>query len=182
MKHILLLAGLLATCMSAGAAEERMHLVQPNGGGLALVQLERENNLFAKFSGQTWVTGTFVGHWPGGTKSKATTPEYLLVPDKSSSAGLPYFVLKEPPYFHRYLVDAIDVENGETTLHMVISQEKADRLLKRKVDAVRATGRFLVENFIVGVECDAPWARAVLVKAQLPSQVAVLHQTVPERC
>jgi len=159
-----------------------MQLVHPNGGNLTLVQLERETGSSARFSGQIWVSGTFVAQWPGGVKTKVKAPEYLLVPDKQSKAVLPYFVLKEPPYFNRYPVDVIDLENGEAALRMTVSGEKVDQLLNRKTRVVRATGRFLVESYIVGVECDAPWARAVLVRTQLPSQLAIVHQMVPERC
>lgn len=182
MTKLAFLVPLMVSSGFACAAEERMRLVQPRGGNLTLVQLERDNDLLAKFSGQTWISGTFVGRWPGGTKSVEKRPEYALIPDKQSRAKLPYFVLKEPGYVHQYRVEAIDVQNGEAALRMVVSEEKANRLVNRKVSVVRATGQFLVESFSVGVECDAPWARAVLLKVQLPSQVAVIHQTIPERC
>ncbi|MBX9660286.1 MAG: hypothetical protein K2X00_17140 [Nitrospiraceae bacterium] len=150
---------------------------------MTLVQLQREDDLFAKFSGQTWVTGTVVGRWPAGAKNTAyKAPEYMLVPDARSVAKLPYFQLKDPSYFNKYRVQVIDLQNGESAIRMAVGAEKAERLLMRKTNVVRATGKFLIESFVVGVECDAPWARGILVKAEVPTQIAAIHQAVPERC
>ena len=183
MKNLITLTLLVAACAMTHAAGERMHLVQPRGTELKLIQLQRQNDLFAKFAGQVWVTGTFVGRWSAGANNMADkSPDYLLVPDAASISKLPYFLLKEPPYFNSYKVKTIDLQNGEAALRIAVPEKDAKLLLGRKVDSVQTTGRFLVEAYVVGVECDAPWARAVLVKAELPEQAVAVHGKVPEGC
>jgi hypothetical protein len=160
-----------------------MRLVHPKGTELTFVRLTRGTDLNATFSGQTWVTGTFVGRWPtGAADSRFKTPDFILVPDPGSSLKLPYFFLRDPPFFNRYRVVNIEITNDEEALRRAVGDKAANRLLERRVDSVRATGAFLIETYSVGVECDAPWARAKLVEAKLPEQVAANHRTVPEGC
>jgi len=160
-----------------------MRLVQPKNTELTLLKLVRENDLSASYSGQLWISGTFVARWPlGATDFREREPEYLLVPDQKSIQKLPYFVLREPPYFNRYKVRVISLENGKEALRRAVIAADARRLLERRVNHVRSTGLFLVEAYVVGVECDAPWARAVLVRSELPKQFASVHLAVPEGC
>ncbi len=182
MKKLLIIFSLLAMSTFA-IAEERMHLIRPKGTELKLVQLQRKDDLSAKFSGQVWVTGTFVGRWPAGAKNKAyKTPEYLLVPNAESIAKLPHFVLKDAQHFSSYRVRTISLQNGEAALRIAVSEEEANQLLQRKVNATRTTGDFLIESYTVGVECDAPWARASLVRFETPERLAIAHLNVPEGC
>jgi len=185
MKNLLALLLLIFATTAVPAEDQRMHLVQPKGtrSGLKLMQLQRQNDLFAKFDGQVWVSGTFVARWPDGATNMAyKSPDYLLVPDAAAITKLPYFVLKEAPYFNSYRVRVIDLLNGEDALRIVVSSEDAKRILERKVNSIRATGRFLIKTYVVGVECDASWAKAVLIKADLPEQVALARHKVPEGC
>ena len=183
MKRFLAFSLFFIVCGHTQAGDERMRLVHPKGTHLTLMELKREQDLYAKFSGQVWVTGTFVGRWPDGAKnSNYESPDYILVPDKIAIAKLPYFFLREPPYFNRYRVESIEIINGEVALRRAVGNADARRLLQRKVDSVSATGEFLIEGYIVGVECDAPWARAKLVQAKLPDQVALAKGQVPDGC
>lgn len=159
-----------------------MHVVQPKGTALVLTKLVRTNDLFAKFSGQVWVSGTVIGRWSAGATNMADKePDYLLVPDGGSIDQLPYFVLREPPYFNQYKVRSIELLNGAEALRIAAGEAQVRRLLERRVNHVRVNGRFLIEQYVVGVECDAPWAKALLVKAELPEQVAK-YNAVPEGC
>ena len=170
-------------CSEANAAGERMRLVQPKDTELTLLKLVRGEDLSASYSGRLWISGTFVGRWPlGATDLREKEPEYLLVPAQESIDRLPYFVLKEPPYFNRYKVRAISLVNGREALRRAVTEAEARRLLERRVNHVRSTGSFLIEAYVVGVECDAPWARAVLVRSELPEQLASAHRAVPEGC
>lgn len=108
-------------------------------------------------------------------------PDYLLVPDRGSIDQLPYFMLSEPPYFNQYKVRSIELLNGVEALRIAAGEERVRRLLQRRVNHVRVNGRFLIDQYVVGVECDAPWAKALLVKAELPEQVAN-YNAVPEGC
>ena len=183
MRTSALLAVLLLASGVSIAGQERMRLVHPKGTALKLSQLKRENDLSAEFVGRVWVSGTFVGRWPtGATDLQYKAPDYLLIPDPSSVANLPYFSLHDPPYLNHYRVTSIELVDGEQALRKAVGDIAANRLLERRVDRVRATGAFLVEAYVVGVECDAPWARAKLLEARLPEQLASAHRTVPEGC
>lgn len=150
-----------------------MLLVQPKGAALVLTKLVRTNDLFATFSGQVWVTGTVIGRWSTGAMNLADKkPDYLLVPDYGAVNQLPYFVLREPPYFNQYKVRSIELLNGAQALRIAVGEEQVRRLLERRVNHVRVNGRFLIDQYAVGVECDAPWAKALLVKAELTERSA----------
>lgn len=177
---LFLLAFSLANAEGAGA-----RLVKPEGTAkdLSLADLKKTDGLSATFDGQTWVSGTFVARWPAGASAMAyTTPDYKLVPDRASMSRLPHFVINDPPHNNSYKVSGIDIQNGEEALRRVFPPGAVKRILGRKTDSIRTTGRFLIERYVVGVECDASWSSARLVKADLPDQLAVVHQKVPVGC
>ena len=183
MQTAAVLVALFSASLLAHAAGERLTLVQPKNSGLSLVKVNKENDLFAKFSGQVRVGGTFMGVWPeGATNRNYKVPDYLFVPDMESSAQLPHFVLREPPYFNSYRVTSVTVTNGLEALKEAAGADHVVRLLQRRINHVRVTGYFIIEDFVVGVECDAPWARAKLLKAELPEQVAIKHAFAPAGC
>lgn len=185
MRTFVLLVLILFTSASASAADLRMHLVHPEGSDLTLTELNRGNDLHAKFAGQVWVSGTVIGRWPGpdgATNMNYKEPDFVLVPDSESIVRLPYFFLREPRYFHRYEVRSIEMLNGASALRMAAGDEPVRKLLERRVNHVRISGRFLIEQYVVGVECDAPWARAVLVRVEQAEQTAKLRSSVPEGC
>lgn len=183
MRSAAILVALSGAMLLANATGERLTLIQPNNSGLTLVKVTTENDLFAKFSGQVRVSGTFMGVWPeGATNRKYKEPDFLFVPDKESSALLPHFVLRDPPYFNSYRVRSVAVTNGLEALSEAAGTDRVAKLLQRRVNHVRVTGHFVLDEFIVGVECDAPWARARLLKAELPEQVAIKHAFAPAGC
>ena len=183
MRSAVLIAAFLGVSLLSHAAGERLTLVQPKESGLTLVKITRENDLFAKFTGQVRVSGTFMGVWPeGATNRNYKEPDFLFVPDKETSAALPHFVLREPPYFNSYRVRSVTVTNGLEALKEVAGTEKVTKLLQRRVNHVRVTGHFVLEDFVVGVECDAPWSRAKLLRAELPEQHAIKHALAPGGC
>ena len=183
MRYLLVAIAAVVTIPFATATDQYMRLVRPAGAGIKLVQLQQQNDRSAKFEGQVWVAGTFIAVWPAGAKEMAyKEPDYLLVPNSASIAKLPHFVLHTPKRLISYKVKVIDLQNGEAALRMTFPEIEADRLLKREIDSVRVTGRFLVDSYVVGVECDAPWARAVLLKTDLPKKVVLAHNSEPERC
>lgn len=183
MRSAVVLVALFSASLLAHAAGERLTLVQPKNLGLTLAKVTRQNDLFAKFGGQVRVSGTFLGVWPeGATNRNYKEPDFLFVPDKESSALLPHFVLREPQYFNSYHVRSVTVTNGLEALNEAAGAEKVAKLLQRRVNHVRVTGHFVLEEFVVGVECDAPWARAKLLRAELPDQVAMKHAFAPAGC
>jgi hypothetical protein len=182
MKRLLVLLAAFVTSVACLADGATTKLIQPTGSELKLVELKTKDDLFAKFSGKVWVTGTFYGRWPAGAAALAhETPEYVVLPDRASKAALPHFVIKSPPYENSYKVRSIEIENEEDALRLAVGNAAAQRLLDRKTDSVRATGRFQIESLVVGVECDAPWAKAKVVRVDLPEKVAA-HQKLSEGC
>jgi hypothetical protein len=184
-KYLAIFLLLLATAMAHAKGQATRHLIQPKGTAneLKLAELENKNDLFAKFSGKAWVSGTFVVRWPAGAAAMAyKTPDYVLVPDPASVARLPYFAISDPPYKNSYKVRNIEILNGEEALRLAFTDAAAKKILERKTNSVHVTGKFLIQSYVVGVECDEPWARAIFVKANLPDQLALVHRKVHESC
>lgn len=182
MRAFVLFALLLFAHTAESAEHPHMHLVHPKGTDLVLTDLDRSTDLHATFAGHAWVSGTVVGHWPeGATNMNYKEPEFVLVPDPESVATLPYFFLRKPPYFNRYKVRSIELLNGPGALRIAAGDERVRKLLERRVNHVRVSGHFLIEQYVVGVECDAPWAKGVLTKAEFPRRVAQ-YNAVPSGC
>lgn len=174
---------LLCFANSICNADDTVRLVRPRAttGNLQVAELKKDESS-AKLKGQVWIGGTFIAQWPAGASEDSGPPEYILVPDKASMSKLPYFYLSSPTFKHAYKVTTIDLQNGEDALRMAFSNTDVQQFLGRNVDSVRLTGRFFVTDYEVGVECDAPWAHAVLLNANLPNQIAQIHLKTPERC
>lgn len=125
-KNVLAIFLLFLAAAPGHADDNRMRLVQPKAtaSDLRLAELKKKGDLFAKFYGKVWLSGTFVVRWPAGATATAyKTPDYLLVPDRTSITKLPYFVLNDPPYKNSYKITTIELQNGEEALH-IASQTK----------------------------------------------------------
>jgi hypothetical protein len=158
-------------------------LVQPKGSSLKLAKLERDTDLVAAFDGQISVTGALIARWiRAGGAGVQNIPEILLVPDPKSRNVLPYFKIKDPPHVLTYKVRIIEIQNGPEALRMAVGAEKAERLIKGTVKTLKVTGSFILEKYSVGVECDAPWARAVVAKANVPDPFKIASAKIPEGC
>jgi hypothetical protein len=181
MKILLPLLLALAPTMSLADAGT-MHLIQPKGSTLKIIAVQRETGTSARFSGRTWVHGTFVARWWPGAGRKDEAPDYLLIPDRASIQRLPYFFLRESGFANRYRVRQIEIENGAEALNIVAGRTRARELLDHRRNRVEIVGSFLITGYSVGVECDAPWAKARLEKANIPSNTASLSLQIPESC
>jgi hypothetical protein len=181
VRTLLGVALLLVSC-AVSAADEKMRLVHPEDSGLTIRKVAREPDVVASFAGRFWITGTVVARWPGGRDTDDDKPDLILVPDAASRRRLPYWRLYDPPHSNRYRVDSLWLTNEEQALRSAFSAKDRKLLLARQVDQVRASGTFLVEAYEVGVECDAPWARARLVAVKVPERLAARHLDVVEGC
>jgi hypothetical protein len=170
----------LITFSFAQAGENEMHLIQPKAINLKLLHLQRVDGTAAKFKGKVWIAGTFIGRWADYGEQNRTL-EYLLVPDAASIAKLPYFAHIDSQYHINYRVIKIYPKNGKTALRMSVGEDKAKRLLQHKIGKVKATGKFLIEAYEVGVECDAPWASANIIGFEKPDNLAA-NLNAPEGC
>jgi hypothetical protein len=122
-----------------------------------------------------WVTGTLVAEWPSAIDPAAIkTPDYVLIPDSRSAKILPHFT--------NYRVQWIEIQNGLDALQMAAGTDTSQRLVTRNARVVKITGLFLIERYVVGVECDTPWARAIVVNVKIPDQGLVAFLDRPETC
>ncbi len=182
MKELLVFLAVVLAGTASHAGEAMRALVQPKTSELKLVELRKKDELFAKFSGSIWITGTLYGRWTAGAGALADkTPEYVVLPDKASKSVLPHFLIKDPPYVNRYKVRSIEIENGEDAIRLAMGNVAAQRLLDRKIDSIRATGRFQLQSFAMGVECDTTWAKAKIKRVEMPEKVAT-HLKLSEGC
>lgn len=181
VKHLALL--FFITCSTLAIADSsNTQLMRPDNSSLTLVKLQA-GEATASFSGEISISGTFIGRWPAGKENINTnTPEFLLIPDTASIKTLPYFEIRNSGKLLRYPVNSITLTNGEMALRLAVNANIANQLLQRKIDEVKATGTFVIEDYEVGVECDAPWSTAKLVKATMPEQFAHKHLNAPETC
>lgn len=182
MRQIVVALICIFSCVAA-ASDADIKLVQPKESTLKLKKLKTKDDLSASFSGEIWVTGTLIGE-RGGFAGKGIylPPTYVLVPDTKSKKKLPYFTIKEPSIVLRYPIKSINIENGHKAIEMAVGAKKADLLLKGKVVGLKVTGDFLLVNFAVGVECDAPWARASIHEVVIPDPAKVAKVESPEGC
>jgi len=153
------------------ADELPLALVHAKSSPLKVSRVVRENDLFAEFKGTIWVTGSLIVEWYGNDKSE---PEYLLVPDRESKKRLPHFA--------RYSVRWIGITNGEEAFQRAGGNIVAVRGNSGDAKFSKITGSFEISNYVVGVECDSPWARAVIVRSDIPNQSLVAGLNSPERC
>jgi hypothetical protein len=171
-----LLALLLALSAPLLCAEETLTLMRPDATKtLILKKLERSQGLFAEFAGRLTISGTLVAQWIQGVDEDTdNTLDVKLVPDAEAVARI--------PYFDRYPVRKIDIENETEALRIVIPTTTLARLKKKELRIVRATGTFVLDNYVVGVECDASWARAKIVSARIPRPLNLAGATLPFGC
>lgn len=167
----LVLLTLLVTSLSTVADESPIALVHAKNSPLTVSKVVRKNGLFAEFKGKIWVTGSLIVEWYGNNDSK---PEYLLIPDEKSKIHL--------PHFSRYRVQWIDVSNGEEAFQRAGGSLIAVRGNEDGVRFIKITGSFEISNYVVGVDCDSPWARAVVLRTDIPNQALVASLNPPERC
>lgn len=159
----LLAAVILTLSFQSISAEHKIALVQPKENSLVLAKVERRIDLFAEFKGRTNISGTLVAEWVGGKDNfNYKEPNYSLVPDAGS--------IRRLPHFSGYHVRFIEINNGPAALALAAGRDKTDLLLERKIARVKVTGSFVVDKYIVGVECDASWAKATLIFANVPNR------------
>lgn len=178
MKRLMKFVALAAVMPLIMAATEYSptRLIAPEGNGLALTSTQGDC-CDAKFTGQIWVSGLVsaqVSHGLDDEPGEAGEPELILVPDADS--------LKRLPYFSNYELKGIVILNYKDALSMVFGKELAEEIVEKKVNNEKVSGRFLIKDYEVGVDCNFPWANATLVSADVPPKGAVLGKHVIAYC
>ena len=173
MKKAFVLLAILASPAFAGASDP-LPLVQSPGADLTLVRRD-EVRTIAEYKGQTHVSGTLVAQWiPGVDEETDNTRQYHLVPFAETAAKL--------PHFQGYPVQQIELTNGFAALRMVAGSQVADQFAEKRAKVIRIEGTFVLGEYVVGVECDAQWAKAIVVKAEPLNAVQVAGKPTPFGC
>jgi hypothetical protein len=151
----------LALVFSAtgSVADDGLVLIQPPESKLIVTKVDLKKGLYAEFKGQMQVTGKLVAQWIVGDDDVTSTLNISLLPDEKS--------IKVLPHLGRYSVEYIALENGKEALRMSVGKKILTQLEQKQVNYLSANGSFLVERYVVGVECDQAWASAKVVQAHV---------------
>jgi len=153
----LLFASLLVL-MPAALADGAPTVVTPHASGLHLDRAMTDRVPMAFFSGTLWVKGTLRAQWleDSGIPDAKRGLDLVLVPDLGEAERL--------PHFGGYAADSIHIKNGEDAVAMAYGKEMAGRLLdKHEAGVVTVHGRFQLQNYVIGIACEAQSTQARLV-------------------
>ena len=170
-RFLLLLLVMIATCPVLADSEMGNQttptLVVPKGSGLTTSDVTPDPTETASFSGQVWVRGVLLAQWPDGDDGfhQEDKIEVSLKLDEEERRRLPYY--DWPEWSRTYIPDSIDITNPEAAVKIVFPKELSTSILKKKVHVAKVHAKFLLTDYAIGVECDAPWARAKLVSASV---------------
>jgi hypothetical protein len=177
MKRLLRVVLLLLLTVTA-MADVGLALIQPSGSGFQLSKrgVEGEPDApYAEFGGRPWISGVLVAQWIHGVDEESpNTFDVRLVPDTKASKLL--------PYFSGYPVEDIVPENPKAAVKMAFDAKTLGRLERKEILVARAVGTFQVARYVVGVDCDAPWSRAMILKAKVPKAPLRAATAYPTGC
>lgn len=149
-------------------AAEGIKLVNPRPTQFKAIEIRTTNEHFARFEGQAQIDGTLYVEWSAGSPPIA---EYRLIPSQQA--------VKKLPHFRRYRVTWIEPFDGQATLRTAVD-ESTVRRVTREHTSFRVNGVWSITQYEVGIECDAPFARAKVVAVLTPKRVAAVER--PETC
>jgi hypothetical protein len=165
MKHAL--ASLVAVLLSLSGqswAADTLPLSLPSQTSLKLAKLQKREHI-ASFHGTAEIAGRLVAQWvPKVDETKPTQQEFRIYVDERVARTL--------PAFEGYPVQKIDIENGREALRKSVSPQAFADFVRKKTLIVETTAVFRIKSYVVGVECDAQWARAVVTDVIHPELLA----------
>lgn len=160
-------AVLVAIFLSLGGkswAADTLPLQLPSQTSLKLAKLQKREHI-ASFQGTAEVVGRLVAQWvPGIDQTEPTDQEFRIYVDESVGRTL--------PAFEGYPVRKIDIVNGREALRKSVSPQAFGDFMRKKTLIVEATAVFRIKSYVVGVECDAQWARAIVTDVIRPELMA----------
>jgi hypothetical protein len=155
-------------------AADSLALQLPSKTSLKLAKLQKREHI-ASFLGTAEVAGRLVAQWvPDIDQTEPTKQEFRIYVDES--------VAKTLPAFEGYPVRKIDIENGLEALRKAVSPQAYGDFMRKKALLVEATAVFRINSYVVGVECDAQWARAVVTDVTRPELLALARDPIRFGC
>jgi hypothetical protein len=172
LKNPILLIFALSVVWPALAADEVSHthpaVVVQKESGLSISDSTPDPTVKTSFSGQTWVDGVFIAQWPVDDLKNLDPKDPIEVTIKlgnKEQERLPHYDWQE--LSKTYIADSVEIDNPEDAIKMVFPKETAAQLLGRKLIAAQVRARFQLTDYAIGIECDAPWASAKLISADV---------------
>jgi hypothetical protein len=155
-------------------AADTLALQLPSKTNLKLAKLQKRE-LIASFLGKAEVAGRLVAQWvPDIDQTEPTKQEFRMYIDES--------VAKTLPAFEGYPVRKIDIENGPEALRKAISQQAYGDFMRKKTLLVEVAAVFRIKSYVVGVECDAQWARAIVTDVTRPELLVLAKDPIRFGC
>lgn len=171
------LFALLFSLAPLALADGAPPLVSPPEGGLHLDRPMPGPTSLTFFSGKVWVKGTLRAQWleDSGLPDAKHGLDLVLVPDKGEAERL--------PHFGGYAVDTIHIKNGEDAVAMAYGKDLAGRLLdKHDVKVLTVHGRFQLENYVIGIACEAQSTQARLAGTDALQPAVTGNVNVATQC
>lgn len=173
--YVLILVLYVCVASTADAQTGRTLHLPPASRSLQLAHAERTHGVFARFGGRYELGATLVAKWiPEDGDEVPAALDIHLEPDPAAAAVL--------PHFDAFEVRTVQLDNGPAVLRMALRPRTVERLQRRQLAQVRVTGRFLLEQYSVGVECDSPWARARVVRVRGLGRPELLAEEGSQSC
>jgi hypothetical protein len=170
---VAIVAVILALAGQSWAADT-LALQLPDKTSLKLVKLQKREHI-ASFEGTTAVAGRLVAQWvPDTDQTEPSKQEFRIYVDERVARTL--------PAFEGYPVRKIDIENGLEALRKAVSQQAYRDFARKKTLLVEATAVFSIKSYVVGVECDAQWARAIITHVDRPELLAQTRDPIRFGC
>lgn len=179
---VFLMLVLAAISPAIAADNSNLTLVVPKTSGLSLSAVIHRPTEDASFSGKVWVRGLLIAQWPADLKHMDPRDqiEVTIKLDKNEFKHLPYYVW--PQWKRSYIPDTVDILNHDEAITMAFPKKLSVKILNKKIQLVKVHARFLLGNYHIGVECDAPWAHAILLSAVVSEAAHTSTETDLDGC
>ncbi|MGA9853002.1 MAG: hypothetical protein WBR15_08740 [Gammaproteobacteria bacterium] len=166
-KFFLLILAMLVLCPAVAGDNTKPTLVVPKASGLSPATATPGPTEEASFSGQVWVSGLLIAQWPANLKKLVPGDkiEVSIKLDKKELKKLPYYIW--PEWNKSYVPKLVDIFNRDEAIKLTFPKGLGTRLLNKEIQLAEVHAKFLLSNYKIGVECDAPWAHAILVSTDV---------------
>lgn len=181
-RFFILVLALGAICPALAGNATDPTLVVPKTSGLTVTHVSPKYDDEASFKGQVWVSGLFLAQWPADIKALDPRDEIevTIKLDKKDISRLPYY--NWPEWHRTYIPDTIDIVNRDEAVRLVFPKQLSTRLLNKQVQMAKVHARFLLTTYKTGIECDAPWAHAELISAEVTEVAQTSTETDLSGC